>query len=377
MAEPPRERYGLHLGLFLLTLASTIWAGGLLIGRGLLYEQVGMSAFFQDGVRYAVPFLFFLTTHEFGHYFAARTHNLSVSLPYYIPIPLIGIYAIHLGTLGAVIRIREPFRKTAQLFDVGAAGPLAGFVVALGLLVVSTLTLPPVEYLLDVGGHEDVVRAVQETGIFPAPNLDGAGEVILFGDTPLFAIVRNLVPGLPSPSELMHYPLLLAAWLGLFFTALNLLPVGQLDGGHVVYALFGPKAHAIIARVVTFLLLISAMIGIGRDYGAVWYTWPIAGCVVGYLLWRIFDSNWKLVFPALTFLLAVGFFVPGLLPAVAAQTGYAFWLVWVALIVFVIRVDHPPVLEKEPLTFKRKLLGYLCLVIFMLCFSVQPIFVPV
>lgn len=375
----PKERYGLHIGLFLLTLASTIWAGGLLIGRAAVYEEQGMTAFFMDGVRYAVPFLFFLTTHEFGHYFAAKKHRMDVSLPFYIPIPLIGIGMIHLGTLGAVIRIREPFRSARQLFDVGAAGPLAGFAVALGLLVAAIATLPSVEYLLGIGDdvHRGIVQYVQSNGTFPPPTSDPQGMVILFGDTPLFAAIRALVPALPSSSEIMHYPLLFSAWLGLFFTALNLLPVGQLDGGHITYALFGPKVHAFIARFVTSLLLVSACIGVGRDYGQYWYAWLILAALLAVVLWKLLDGDLAVLPGVLIVLLAIGVFVPLYLPQVAESTGYGAWLIWVALIVFVIRVDHPPVLVREPITTTRKVLGYLCIAIFILCFSIQPIHVPV
>lgn len=360
----------LHIGLFLLTLISMIWIGGTLTSRWVVYDRIGPSAFFFDGLRYAIPFLFFLTTHEFGHYFAARRHGISVSLPYYIPLPFLGF-----GTLGAVIRIREPFRRTSQLFDVGAAGPLAGFVVVVGVLILALGTLPSVEYLLGVGGesHERIVEIVQATGVFPTPDLESAGQVILFNDTPVFALLRSVLPGLPSPSELMHYPLLLAAWLGLFFTALNLLPVGQLDGGHITYALFGAKAHAIIARIATLTLLVFSVVGMGRDFGHLWYAWLIFAAVVCVILWRFFERDWKPLIPTLGALMAIAYAVPTFLPGVAASIGYVYWIVWVGLIVFVIRVDHPPVLIREPLSRKRKLLGYLCLIIFLMCFSPQPI----
>src|SRR5690606_9542767 len=172
--DPPRQRYGLHLGLFLLTFVSAVYAGGVLVGRDRLYGVTpsrfgdffsGLSVladadFLGDGLRYAVSFLLFLTVHEFSHFVAARRHRIDVSLPYYIPIPLIGLPILIFGTFGAVIRIREPLRRTRQLFDVGAAGPLAGFVVALGLLAYAVATLPPPSYLLDVPGHADVVSYV-------------------------------------------------------------------------------------------------------------------------------------------------------------------------------------------------------------------------
>lgn len=373
--EPRRERYGLHLGLFLITFVSTVYAGGLLVGRGVVYDDLGWTAYAMDGMRYAVALLFFLTVHEFGHYLAARKHGISVSLPYFVPIPLIGVPVFHFGTLGAVIRIREPLRRTRQLFDVGAAGPLAGFLVAFGVLILAIVTLPPADYLLDVPGHEAVAAFVAQNGVFPEVDFQPGDLILLFGDTPLFALVRQVVPGLPSPSELMHFPLLLAGWLGLFFTALNLLPVGQLDGGHVVYALFGARAHAIIARVVTLILLISGAIGFGNVFGTVWYGWVILATILGGLMWRLFERDWRLLVPALIGLLGLAALVVHFLPELADTFGYSAWLLWVGLIVFLIRVDHPPVLVHEPLTPGRRALGYVCLVLFVLCFSIQPIYI--
>lgn len=370
--QPQRERYGLHLGLFLATFFSTVYAGGMLVGRGVVYEDLGWTAYVMDGLRYAVPFLLFLTVHEFGHYLAARKHGISVSLPYYIPIPL---PILSFGTFGAVIRIREPMRRTRQLFDVGAAGPLAGFVVALGVLILAIATLPGASYLLDVPGHEAVASYVEQNGVFPAVDFQPGDLILMFGDTPLFALVRLVVPGLPSPSELMHYPLLLAGWLGLFFTALNLLPVGQLDGGHVVYALFGAKVHAVIARVVTLILLISGAVGFGHVFGTTWYGWVILAAILAGLMWRLFEGDWRLLIPALIGLLGLAAVVVRLLPEVADTFGYSAWLLWVGLIVFLIRLDHPPVLVQEPLSPGRRALGYLCLVLFILCFSIQPIYI--
>ena len=371
------QRYGLHLGLFLLTLASTVYVGGVLVGRGVLYLEAGWTAYVLDGLRYAVPFLLFLTAHEFGHFFAARRHGIDVSLPYYIPLGPLGF-----GTLGAVIRIREPIRRTRQLFDIGAAGPLAGVVVAFGLLAYALATLPPASYLLDVPGHEATAAYVAAYGEFPPLVAPDGGMVLLFGDTPLFWLVRQAVPGLPSPSELMHYPVLLAAWLALFFTALNLLPVGQLDGGHVVYALFGPRVHGLVARAVTLALFVSGAVGFGHDIPPqlgpwAWATYPVLGLVLLVLFGRLFREDLRLAVGAAAAVLGVAYVANALLPGVADAVGYWGWLIWVGLIVFLIRVDHPPVLVHEPLTPARRALGYLCLALFVLSFSIQPIYTGV
>ena len=386
--EPPedRDRVGLHVGLFLATFAACVWCGGWLVGRMALWgplpegvpAELGLltdPTFLADGFLYAVPFLLFLTVHEFGHYTAARLLKTRVSLPYYIPIPFPGT----LGTFGAVIRIKEPLRRTRQLFDIGAAGPLAGFVVAVGMLLVAVLTLPGPEYLLGVGGHEDLVTYLQSLGHFPAfdPGHVVPGSMALvFGDTPLFHLLNGLgwvrVPG----DELVHYPLLLAGWLGLFFTALNLLPVGQLDGGHVVYALFGPAVHRVVARVTTLILLLSGGVGLAFDLtGAMpgWSLWLTVALVFSLALAWLFRGEWALVGSGVAFLTAVTALLVVTIPGLGLRVGWTGWLFWVGMILFVIRVDHPPVLVREELTPRRKLLGYLCLVIFALCFSLQPI----
>ena len=391
-APPERDRIGLHVGLFLATFACMVWAGGSLVGRTALWgappedpsaldrvlgslRLLADPAFLHDGFAYAVPFLFFLTVHEFGHYTAARLLRTHVSLPYYIPVPLAG----SLGTLGAVIRIKEPLRRTRQLFDIGAAGPLAGFVVAVGVLVWAVLTLPPPEYLLGVESHEGVVAAILATGEFPAFNpsqMAPTSMALVLGDTPLFHVLNGLgdlrVPG----HEIIHYPVLLAGWFGLFFTALNLLPVGQLDGGHVVYALFGPAVHRVVARVTTILLLLSGGIGLVADLGGMmpgWQIWLTLGLVYALAFARLFEGEWRLVGPAVAGGVGLVALVVVALPGLAASVGWLGWLLWVGLILFVIRVDHPPVQVHEPLTPGRKALGYLCLVIFGLCFSIQPL----
>ena len=393
--QPPvRERIGLHLSLALATFAAMTWAGAAIAPLDLRYGAAPADGsalsiltallrepeFWRAGLSYAVPFFLFLTVHEFGHYVAARRHRLSVSLPYYIPVPLPG----SLGTLGAVIRIRAPFQRTRQLFDVGAAGPLAGIVVAVLATAWGALTLPPPGYLLDVSGHQDVVDAIRSTGAFPAFDADAlgaGGAALVFGDTPLFSLLSALGPYTVPGYELAHYPVLLAGWLGLFFTALNLLPIGQLDGGHVTYALFGPRVHGIVARIATLLLLLSGSVGFmvevapalsGGPLGAA-TGWLALGGIVALAAAKLFEGAWRIVAPAVGAVLAlVAVLVLGV-PELAERVGYTGWLLWMALILFVIRVDHPPVLRPEALSPRQRALGYLCLVVFALCFSIQPI----
>ena len=375
--DPPRDRVWLHVALFVATFASMVVAGGTFVGRELVYVAEGWTALAVDGVRYAVPFLLFLTVHEFGHYLMARRYRISVSLPYFLPVPLPG----SLGTFGAVIRIREPFRSVSALFDVGAAGPLAGAAVALAVYLAGVLTLPPPEYLLGVGGHEASIASLVATGAFPPLDLAGlgpGGSAVVFGDTPLTYLLGGLgayrVPG----HEVMHYPLLLAGWLGLFFTALNLLPVGQLDGGHVVYALFGPRVHAVVARVTVALLVISAALGAVHGEASVfgfsaWQAWVAMALGVSVAMAKLFEGDWRLVVPATAVVVAVVAGVERFLPGLAGAVGFSGWTFWVLLTLFVIRVDHPFVPARAPLTPARRALGVLCLVLFALSFSVQPI----
>ena len=388
--DPPedRDRIGLHLGLFALTFVSMVWAGGWFAGRGALWQAPPEGAgtwgallstltdpvFLSDGATYAVAFLSFLTVHEFGHYLTARWWKTRVSLPYYIPVPIPLPY-VSLGTMGAVIRIREPLRRTRQLFDIGAAGPLAGFVVAVGVLLAAVLTLPPVEYLADVGHAADVAYYQANGELPPFVPEEVEGMAFVFGDTPLFRLLGGLgamqIPG----HEVMHYPLLLAGWLGLFFTALNLLPVGQLDGGHVVYALFGAAVHRVVARIATLVLTLSGVIGLARIEGLVpeWAVWPLVAALVALVAGRVFAGDWRLMLAGTATLTGLAAWIVEALPGLAARVGWTSWLFWVALILFLIRVDHPPVRVEEPLTPGRTALGVLCLVIFALCFSIQPI----
>ncbi len=387
---PPRDRTWLHLLLFALTLGTTTWAGGTLVGREVLYEQFGLGMFVWDGLRYAVPLLLFLTVHEFGHYIAARRSRLSVSLPYYIPFPF-PMLQPNIGTFGAVIRIREPLRQTRQLFDVGAAGPLAGFVVALGVLLYALATLPPPSYVFDLGGHESLKAFVEHTRAFPTfalPDETGFGTLTI-GQTPLYWALTQLFPNVPPMYEMYHYPVLFAGWLGLFFTALNMLPVGQLDGGHIVYALVGPRWHGIIARTFVIVLLFSATLGLVSEMGpllrsvALGYgypealggagVWVIAAALLYFFFGRLFADR-RVRAGGLLGLIAVAALALRV-GGIAEAVGYSGWFFWCLLIVALIKVDHPPVLHPEPLSRGRRVLGVLALVLFVLCFSFKPLYI--
>ncbi len=387
----PKDRYWLHLLLFALTLASTIFTGGQFIGRfeaysatPILFELGGLpvtTGLLLDGFRFAFSLLLFLTVHEFGHYFAARRHGIDTSLPYYIPTPLVGF-----GTLGAVIRIREPIPDTRRLFDVGAAGPLAGFVVAVAVLLYALITLPPPEYLFGVPGHEALKAYIGAHGSYPAAmlqeNADPNTMVIVMGPTLLYWGLTQLFNGVPPMYEMYHYPVLLAGWLGLFFTALNLLPVGQLDGGHVLYALFGRKWHRILARVFFCVLLLSGSLGFMQMDGP-WYggweptepvRWILLAAILFFFLYRVFGMNLKWLAPVLVTLVLLTAGILAVEP-LAVELGYFGWFVFGLLIVLLVRIDHPPAGYERPLTRTQRMLGYACILIFVLCFSIRPLYI--
>ena len=383
--KPTRDRYWLHLLLFVLTLASTTISGGLLVGRMLIYGAEDLTglllspAFLLDGFRFGFSLLLFLTVHEFGHYIAARRHGVDTSLPYYLPLPP----PLGIGTLGAVIRIREPIPSLKKLFDIGAAGPLAGFVVALGVLLYALVTLPPPSYLLDQAGHEAIKQYIEQYGRFPDQMPADVGEgAYMVGQTPLYWLLAQLFPNVPPMYEMYHYPVLFAGWLGLFFTALNLLPIGQLDGGHILYALVGPAWHGRLARGFVLFLLLSGAVGFVEDVTP-WiyeaypllgrFSWFIlAGTLYVYLI-RIFNGDQRATGLALLGLIGLTALAGWIGPA-ATQYGYFGWFVFGALIVFLIRVDHPPVLYWEPLTPTRRVLAVLSLLIFIACFSIRPFY---
>lgn len=208
------------------------------------------------GLPYSLALLAILLSHELGHYLACRCYRIDATLPYTLPAPLgipippvwawlsgasAGQWALLLlnpfGTFGAVIRIRSPFRDRRQLFDVGVAGPLAGFAVILPVLALAMLLSGQFEEMPEGG--------------------------LIFGDSILFRAAHAVfLPG-QDPDRLLLHPIGWAAWFGILATSLNLLPIGQLDGGHIVYALFGAKVHYWVTRL-TFV----ALIGLG------FISWP-------------------------------------------------------------------------------------------------------
>jgi len=376
------ERKWLHLLLFVLTALSVMATWALWSGNaGTSWTNLN-PRFFREASLFAGALLFFLTVHEFGHYFAGRYHRVLTTLPFYIPLPLLGI-----GTLGAVIRIREPIPSIRKLFDIGVAGPVAGFIAAVGVLVLALAVVPGPDFVLGFAGHEEIKEYVETYGEFPDGPLPSAdappGSTILIGNTLLYWSLSQLFADVPPMFEMYHYPLLFAGWLGLFFTALNLMPVGQLDGGHITYSLLGPRGHAWVARGFVLLLLLSGSVGLMAvppermpgwlaTFGA--GKWILLSGLLYVHLYRLFDRDHALIAPTLGGLVICAAIAAAAGPPYTSF-GYPVWLVWTALLVFVLKVDHPPVLYAEPLTRGRRMLGYAAIAIFVLCFSFRPLYV--
>ena len=230
-----KKRILLHLSLFLVTCVTTSVAG--LVLPRILFENVDISImglvafvlnhFFDPrGWIFAGTLLAILGMHELGHYFACRYYRVRATMPYFIPfLPVIGI-----GTLGAFIKIKEPIRSRRALFDIGVSGPIVGFVVAVPAAVIGLLMARP------------------EAGVPP----------LAFNDPLLFVGIKWLF-GLPRHLE--WNPIWFAAWVGMVATSLNLLPVGQLDGGHMTYALFGRRPHKMIGIAVFTSMIAVAVSG--------------------------------------------------------------------------------------------------------------------
>ena len=251
---PPRafSEWGLPLGLFLITVFTTLWAGAYApyafkantIGPIDLLIRNPFVLF--NGLPFAGTLLFILVTHELGHYLFARLHKVPVSLPLFIPGPP------HLiGTFGAIIRMRSPIMNRTALFDIGVAGPIAGFIVSVIALIVG-LFLSEVQ-------HVRFASAMH------------------FGDPLLLQFLGWLILGpIPEFHTIVVGPIAFAAWLGLFVTAINLLPMGQMDGGHVAYALFGNGQRALAFIVIPAL----AILGVIGWKG--WFLWVGLAGLIGF-----------------------------------------------------------------------------------------------
>jgi membrane-associated protease RseP (regulator of RpoE activity) len=306
----PRQRWVLHISLFVLTFITCTMAGVAWTMRDP-YEIEN----WRFGLTYAILLLLFLSSHEFGHYFAARIHKVDATLPFYIPIPA-GLSPF--GTLGAVIRTRSQVPSRKVMFDIGVAGPIAGFIVCLGILIWGLTHLPPKEYLYSIHPYLQGMERVPPFGL-------------TFGNTLLYWLCTKIfVPVgafLPPMNEMYHYPFLCVGWFGLFVTSLNLLPIGQLDGGHLTFGLFG-SWHLTISRAFFYVMVFLGLLG-------------------------LYDF----------------FVMSGYIPGHPLMIGWSGWLFWAVLVWFVIKLRHPPVPDMTPLDRRRKIIGWITIVIFLLSFT--------
>ncbi len=297
--RPPKPRYWLHGLLLVLTIVTTLIVGSRMEFNFLhnlppLTEGNGFVPFFPIewvfaepsrlllGIPFSLTLLSILLAHEMGHYLYCRYYEVHATLPFFIPAPTL------IGTLGAVIRIKSPIRSRAALFDIGIAGPIAGFIVAVSVLLVSLSLSKP---LTPGAAQSDIYL----------------GYPVIFELVHrLLAVVapRLTISSLPLAHIYLH-PTAVAAWVGMFATALNLLPSGQLDGGHIVYALW-PRAHRYISWITVFVLLF-----LGRQYVG-WRVWAGLVAAMNIISWRqrqapefpaIHGSRWLLALLGLILLI--------------------------------------------------------------------------
>jgi membrane-associated protease RseP (regulator of RpoE activity) len=313
---PARTRFPtIHVVLFLATVATTLLSGselaavqtGVSLGAPLSEGIRGVLAIARAGLPFASALVGILFTHEMGHYVLARRHRVDASLPFFIPAPGVGV-----GTLGAVIRIRSLMPSRKAVLDIGVAGPIAGFIVAVPLLLWGYAHSPVAGFQPPAAPIPSGVNYVRHwLGLIPSPT-DGLS--VIFGRSFVtMAALKLAHPSLPAGVEVTEHPVAIAAWFGMLVTSLNLIPIGQLDGGHVVYALVGGERARRLSRAFSWGLL-------------------VLGITVA----------WS-------------------------------WLVWWVITRFVVGNRHPPALDEAPLDPGRRFVAVLGLLLFAATFMPIPL----
>ncbi|MBI4619188.1 MAG: site-2 protease family protein [Desulfobacterales bacterium] len=276
MDQETKPKFKISILLFVATLATTMIAGAIQQGVNPIETPFQIV----KGLPFALTLMLILLSHELGHYIMSKRHHINVTLPYFIPAPSF------IGTFGAFIKMKSPLLDRKTLLDVGASGPLVGTIVSIPFLIIG-LKLSEVRVAIEPAGTA-------------------------LGSSILFSLIAKLTLGsLPETNDIILHPIGFAGWIGLLITSLNLLPVGQLDGGHVAYAVLGEK-HERLSIITVF------------------------------------------------FLFALGFF------------GWNGWFVW-GFLLLVMGIRHPRPLDQwTPLDRKRKITGWITLITFILTFTPMP-----
>lgn len=300
------------IATFLITFLTVTLAG---------VEWLNRSAFeldnFVSGLPYSIALLLVLLTHEMGHFTAARIHKVDTTYPFFIPFPT--FYGLNpFGTMGAVIRIRQQVPNKKALFDIASAGPIAGFVASLIVLILGFVYLPGKDYLYSIHPEYASLSEIPKEGLTFGYSLGYELIAKLFAPSGAFV---------PPMNEVYHYPLLCVGWFGMLITAMNLIPVGQLDGGHIAYCMFDRKYH-LVAQISLVCMVILGLSGF----------LPLLGI------------NWEF--------------------------GWAGWLVWGLVLAILIkfgRLSHPATEDDTPIDPIRYRIGMVCWLIFVLSFSPNPL----
>jgi membrane-associated protease RseP (regulator of RpoE activity) len=315
----PRPRIpATNVVMFAVTVVTTLWTGFNLSGVevpspwGAPVAEAARRLFLVAlaGAPFAGSLMAILFAHEMGHYLLARRHRVDATLPYFIP--FVPWFLGGIGTLGAVIRLRSPTPSRTAALEIGAAGPLFGFVVAVPILLWGYAHSQLVTVGAEPGLQSPLAWALERLGLLAAgPELSN-GPVL--GESLLTTLALRLTHGpLPAGTDLQLHPVGFAAWFGLYVTTINLLPIGQLDGGHVLYGVLGRSRALFTSRLFSWSLL---LLGITCSFT---------------------------------------------------------WLVWWGLTRFVLGVRHPPVLEEAPpLTLRGRALALLSLAVLVLTFAPFP-----
>lgn len=293
----------IHIILFILTVFTT-FATGLTFGGTIL-----------SALAFSGALLFILGSHEMGHYAYGRKYGVDITPPYFIPAPPV---ISPIGTFGAFIKIKSPISTRKALFDIGIAGPLAGIFASVPVLIIGIKL-------------STIVDVAQNTG----------EQGLTLGSPLIFTFFTGMFFGqIPEGKDLFLHPVAFAGWVGLFVTALNLIPSGQLDGGHIVYSLFSKKTHRIVSVAMIALLIIF---GIGTE-PLFLLSQRLPGSGAGELLSRLPEFE-----------------------------GWPGWVLWAVLLTFM-GTRHPPTIHDEgELGSGRKILGLIALLIFIGCITPVPI----